>query len=215
MWAPAAYRMRMALCRPSGSSHTVFQNTPGRRSTHGTSAVVTRRLVAGSLLARRPPPGPAAVVARSLGAASLISRSPDQVRVHPALAPGGFQSFAHHLAEGLHRMRAHQPTAIDEEGRRSGPPERDAPVQVLLHFRLEALAVQASRERLAAHAQLLRVLEQALPAQRRLPHEEEVVVFPETPRLARAARRPGGRPRAVVEVEREVLEDQAHLTREL
>src|SRR5258705_5812210 len=104
MAAPGAYRIRMALCRPSGSSHTVFQNTPGRRSTHGTSAVVTKRLLT----------------------ASLISLAPHGVGAIPALAPGGFQSLAHHLAERLHRMRAHQSPAVDEEGRRPGNPDRAA-----------------------------------------------------------------------------------------
>src|SRR5688572_3090998 len=108
-------------------------------------------------------------------------------------------------------MRAHQLLAVDEEGGRAAHARRAAFGGIRLHGGAEAALVDASGEGAALEADLDGVLHELLARKARLVGEEPVVIRPELPERARAARRLGGGPGAVMRAEREILEDEPDL----
>src|SRR5512142_1643113 len=98
--------MRIALCRPSGSSQSVFQKTPGRRSTHGTVLAFTKRLTGG--------------VVTGAGLLGRMGRSAG--RGDAGLAEGATDRFA----ELLDGQRALDLLAVDEERGRGAHARRAA-----------------------------------------------------------------------------------------
>src|SRR4030067_913837 len=96
--------MRIALWRPSGSSQSTFQNTPGRRSVQGTSAALTNRLTAAAGMRALPGSG--------------LPRGPLATALFPRVLP--------RLPERRDGVGAHEAPAIDEERGRPAHAERPA-----------------------------------------------------------------------------------------
>src|SRR4029077_10801963 len=97
----------MALCRPSASSQSVFQKTPGRRSTHGTVLAFTKRLTGGVVTER-------ISLSAGWGDAGLAERATERVAELPD--GGGALDL---------------PAVEEERGR--GPPPRRAPLALVGH----------------------------------------------------------------------------------
>src|SRR3982074_2155797 len=111
--------MRMALCGPS--SQSVFQKTPGRRSTHGTVLAFTKRLT-GAVVTER------VSLSAGWGDAGLAERATDRV------------------AELLDGERALDLPAVDDERGRGAHPRRAPLALVGHHVFLEPGPVQALGE---------------------------------------------------------------------
>src|SRR4030095_14191748 len=179
--------MRIALCRPSASSQSVFQKTPGLRSTHGAGLTSTNTLTDGVITGGLSGDTSAGLAQR------LLDRFPER----------------------LDRQGAFDLAPVDEE-RGRGPHAGLAALALISQDRiLEARGVEALRERLGVEPQPTRVAQQVLAREVGLGKEQQVVVLPVPPLRARAA---GGHRRwhrAVVRPQREVLERDPDLVREL
>src|SRR6476661_9877035 len=174
----------MALCRPSASSHSVFQNTPGRRSTHGTRLVCTKWLTGGGVVTGGSPLGRSRGSARG-GEARLAEGVADRV------------------AELLDGQRALDLAAVDEEGGR-GADTRLAAFSLVGHDGLSRRGgVEALGEAGGVQAEPPPVGGELVSREGGLGQEEQVVVFPESALGARAPRGHRGRPRQVVGAQRE------------
>src|SRR5689334_13217114 len=149
----------MALCRPSPSSHSVFQNTPGRRSTHGTLADCTNWLTGAGVVTGGAPLG------RSRGSARGDAR----------LAQGA----ADRVAELLDGQGALDLAAVDEEGGRGA----HAGLATFSLVRRDGLprggGVEALREAGGVQAEPPGVGDELVARERGLGQEQHVVVLPE------------------------------------
>src|SRR4029453_756382 len=142
--------MRIALCRPSASSQSVFQKTPGRRSTHGTVLTSTNTLTDGVITGGLSGDTSAGLAQR------LLDRFPER----------------------LDRQGAFDLAPVDEE-RGRGPHAGLAALALISQDRiLEARGVEALRERLGVEPQPTRVAQQVLAREVGLGQEQQVVVLP-------------------------------------
>src|SRR3972149_6708984 len=185
--------MRIALWRPSGSSQRTFQDTPGRRAVQGTSAALTKRLTAAA------------------GMRALLGSG----RPRRLLAPAIFQRVLHGFPERLDGVGAHEAPAVDEERGRPAHAERPALGDIGVDVLPEPPAVEARGEGLPVESEARGVADDILAGELGLRQEQRVVGLPVAPRLGRAAGRLGGGPGACMELQREVLEDEADLAGEL
>jgi len=112
-------------------------------------------------------------------------------------------------------MRPHELLPVDEESRGAAYAGGAALGDVGVHGRAEAAVVEAAGEGHAVEADLDGVLYELLAREARLVGEETVMVRPELAEGARAAGGFGRGPRAFVRGEREILEDEPDLAREL
>jgi len=115
--------------------------------------------------------------------------------------------------ELLVRHRAAQRPAVDEEARGAARAEAGRHLLILLDLPLETCPVEGRLELVHVELQLLRVLLEALALERLLVGEELVVHLPELPLLAGGQGGLGGERRVLVEGQRVVLEDEAHVLR--
>src|SRR3990172_10506420 len=132
--------MRMALWRPSGSSQSTFQNTPGWRSVQGTSAELTKRLTAAAGM-------------RALPGSGLRGR---------LLATAIFQRVLHGFPERLDGVGAHEAPAVDEERGRPAHAERPALGEIGVDVLPEPPAVEARGEGLPVESEARGVADEIL-----------------------------------------------------
>src|ERR1700730_9828558 len=148
MTAAGSQRMRIALWRPVACFQSVFQKTPGRRSTHGTVLAFTKRLTGGVVTER-------VSLSAGWGDAGLAERATDRV------------------AELLDGERALELPAVDEERGRGAHPRR-APLALVGHdVFLEPGRVQALGEPRHVEAKPPRVPHELVAGEGGLRHEEQ------------------------------------------
>src|SRR5258706_12123618 len=176
----------MALCAPS--SQSVFQKTPGRRSTQGTVLVVTKWLIGGVVT---------------------------ELSFRPISAAGVAQGLPDGVAELLEGQGALDLPLVDEEGRGRAHP-RLAALALLGQDRVPvAPAVETFGERGGVEAEPSRVADQRIASEVGLTHEEQVVIFPVAALGARAAGRERGGERVGGGAQGEVLGQEAYRVRGL